>query len=260
MFRPFLVAGAMALAAAVLGSSAPAFSADIAVEPEPMVVENNWYVSLSGGWKFGEDWDDNVDLDLCFIFCLISIDEIDATLETDDGWRVGGSVGYSFNNWFALEGEVAFMKQDFDSLDINTIKGSFFGFPFEEDCDDPDCSGIGLDGDVSTITGMINAIVGIPFTDWFRPYVGVGAGAAHVSFNDVGISDSSICCLDDSDTTFAWQLMAGADFRITDHIALGGRFRALNIGDIDLKDDGDFEHSLNPDWIKSVEAVLTFGF
>jgi hypothetical protein len=49
-------------------------------------------------------------------------------------------------------------------------------------------------------------------------------------------------------------------FRPTDHIALGGRFRAFNIGDIKLKDDGDFEHRLDPSWMKSVEAVLTFGF
>jgi opacity protein-like surface antigen len=152
------------------------------------------------------------------------------------------------------------MNQDFDSLDINTVSGTIFGYPFEFDCDHPHCKGIGLDGDVSTITGMINAIVGVPFTEWFRPYVGVGAGAAHVSFNDVGISDSSICCLDDSDTTFAWQLMAGADFRLTDNIKLGGRFRAVNIGDIKVKDDGDFEHRIDPDWMKSVEAVLTFGF
>ena len=43
-------------------------------------------------------------------------------------------------------------------------------------------------------------------------------------------------------------------------IFLGGRFRAVNIGDIDLKDDGDFRLSINPDRMKSVKTVLTFGF
>jgi hypothetical protein len=38
------------------------------------------------------------------------------------------------------------------------------------------------------------------------------------------------------------------------------RFRAVNIGDIDLKDDGDFRLSINPDRMKSVKTVLTFGF
>src|SRR5688500_10154606 len=206
MIRSCVIAGAFALATAVLGASTPVLSADIAVdEPEPVpVVESNWYVSLHGGWKFGEDWDDEIDLDICILFCLLSIDEDDVTAETDDGWRVGGAVGYIVNDWLSLEGELAYMTQDFDSLDIHTIEGSFFGFPFSFDCDAPACSGIDLDGDVSTITGMVNAIVGVPIAGWLRPYVGVGAGFAHVSFDDVGLSNiSAICCLDDSETTFA---------------------------------------------------------
>jgi OOP family OmpA-OmpF porin len=255
-----LVSALAALAAAMIVTSTTVSAADIDVAPEP-VVENNWYASLHGGWKFGEDWESEVDLDVCFIFCLITIDEVEVTAETDDGWRIGGSIGYVFNEWFALEGELSYLNQDFESLDIESISGSIFGFPFSKECNLSFCSDIGLDGDISIFTGMINAIVGVPIGGWLRPYMGVGAGAAHVSFEDVGFSDyPSICCLDDSDTTFAWQLIAGADVRVARNVALGGRFRALNIGDIDLEDDADFDHNVDPEWMKSLELVLSFGF
>jgi opacity protein-like surface antigen len=262
MIRKYLASGAAAIAAAAFLVLNPisASAADIVEEPPP-VAENNWYVSLHGGWKFGEDWEDDIDLDLCLFWCLLSIDEVDVTAETDDGWRVGGSIGYMFNSWFALEGEIGWMNQDFDSLDIESIDGSIFGHEFSYDCTDPWCKGIGLDGDVSILTGMVNAIVGLPVGGVIRPYVGVGAGVAHVKFDSVGLSDfPSICCLDDSDTTFAWQGFVGADFGITENLALGIRGRALKIENIEVEDDGDFEHDIDPDWIKSIEAVLTFAF
>jgi OmpA-OmpF porin, OOP family len=268
MIRTYLLSGAAAIAAAAFLVSNPisASAADIIEEPPP-VAENNWYVSLHGGIKFGEDWDDDINVDECLIaipltpFCALFIDDVDVNAETDNGWRVGGSIGYIFNEWFALEGEVGYMKQDFDSLDIEEVSGNFIAIPFEFECNLSFCENIGLDGDVSVLTGMINAIFGFPIGAWLRPYVGAGAGVAHVNFDGVGLSDfSSICCLDDSDNTFAYQLFAGADFMITENVALGGRFRALKIGHIEVEDDGDFEHSIEPDWMKSAEVVLSFGF
>ena len=206
----------------------PALAADIVTEPEPTVVEedvNNWYVSIHGGIKFGEDWDDDFDDD-------------DFELETDNGWRVGAAVGYSFSSILSIEGEISYLNQDFDEAHS-------------------DCCDFDLDGDASIWTGMINLIAGFPVGNFFRPYVGAGAGFAHVSLNDL---DFDSVDLDDSDTSFAVQAFAGIDLMLTDNMALGGRYRVLHIGDVDLDDDDDFEHELDPDLIQSVEAVLTIGF
>jgi OmpA-OmpF porin, OOP family len=243
MFRSHLFAGAIALATALFGISTSALSADMPV-PEP-VAENNWYISLHGGVKFGEDWDDK--FDLCFIeHCEITLD---ATGETDNGFRVGGSLGYMINQIFAIEGEVSYMTQDFDEGQLNSITIHGYEYDCEHDC------GFDLDGDVSILTGMVNLIAGFPVGERLRPYIGGGVGVAHVNFDDVADG-----FLDDSDNSFAAQAFVGLDLGLTEHLSLGVRGRILHIGDIELDDEYDCEHDIETDLIKSVEGVLTFTF
>jgi opacity protein-like surface antigen len=238
MVRTSLLSGAAALAAAVFFIAAPVSAADIAVEPEP-VAENNWYVSIHGGIKFGEDWDDTF-FKKCDTHCE---EEWDVTGDTDNGWRFGGAVGVMFSEIFALEGEVAYMKQDFDELTINAIDGYAKGWEWD------------LDGDVAIWTGMVNLIAGVPVGGIFRPYVGVGGGFAHVSLNDVFDG-----FLDDNDTSFALQGFAGLDVGLTENVALGIRGRIVHIGDLEFEDEDDCDHDVEVDLLKSVEAVLTVGF
>jgi opacity protein-like surface antigen len=232
MTRSYLLGGVVALAATALVGLAPALAADIVTEPEPVVVEdvNNWYVSIHGGIKFGEDWDDQID-----------DEDTDIEFETDNGWRVGAAIGYSFSSILSIEGELSYLNQDFDHAECD-------GCLFDE---------YDLDGDVSIWTGMVNLIAGFPVGNFFRPYIGGGIGFAHVSLND--LDDIDDFDIDDSDTSFAAQAFAGVDFMLTDNMALGGRYRILHIGDLDFADD-DFDHELDPDLIQSVEAVLTIGF
>ena len=235
MTRTYILGGVVALAATALVGLTPVLAADIVTEPvEPVVVEdeNNWYVSIHGGWKFGEDWEDD-------------IDDIHIDLEADNGWRVGAAIGYSFSSIFSIEGEISYLNQDFDHADLDC--------PLLV-CNDGEFD---LDGDASIWTGMVNLIAGFPLGNFFRPYIGGGIGFAHVSLND--LDDITGFDLDDSDTTFAAQAFAGIDFMLTDNMALGGRYRVLHIGDIDLVDDS-FDHELDPDLMQSIEAVLTVGF
>ena len=243
MVRTCLLAGLSAVAVAVLvGGLTPAIAADIAPEP---VAENNWYLSIHGGWKFGEDWDDDLD---ATHGGTEPGNNANLSIETDDGWRIGGALGYGFNDWLAVEGEVGYMEQDFDSADFVEGEGEFDGLEGEV---------FDLDGDVSILTGMINAVVGLPVGHVIRPYVGVGVGVAYVDANasieQLGFN------LDDSDTVFAAQGFAGIDLAVTENVAIGGRVRYLHLDDVDLVDDEDHDHSVDPDGIFSAEAVLTFG-
>ena len=239
MTRSYIFGGVVALAATALVGLTPVLAADIVTEPEPepAVVEdeNNWYFSIHGGIKFGEDWDDEID------------DDIHIDIEADDGWRVGAAIGYSFSSILAIEGEISYMNQDFDHADLDCPPGSIV-------CNDGEFD---LDGDAAIWTGMVNLIAGFPIGNFFRPYVGGGIGFAHVSLND--LDEISVFDLDDSDTSFAAQAFAGIDLMLSDNMALGGRYRVLHIGDIDLEDNS-FDHELDPDLIQSVEAVLTVGF
>jgi opacity protein-like surface antigen len=224
-----MLGGVVAIAAAALVASTPAIAADIVTEAEPEVVvdENNWYFSIHGGYKFGEDWDDDFD------------DTEEIRIEADDGWRIGGAVGYSLGAILAIEGEISYLNQDFDVAEDD-------GGEFD------------VDGDASIFTGMVNLVAGFPVGSIFRPYIGGGLGFAHVSLNDLDLDVGAE--LDDSDTSFAAQAFAGLDVMLTDNMALGGRYRLLHIGDIDLEDDGDGSHEIDPDLMHSIEAVLTVGF
>src|SRR5687767_8971232 len=112
MTRSYLFGGVVALAATALMGLTPALAADIVTEPEvePVVVEdeNNWYFSIHGGIKFGEDWDDEID-----------DDDIDIDIEADDGWRVGAAIGYSFSSILSIEGEISYLNQDFDHAELD---------------------------------------------------------------------------------------------------------------------------------------------
>jgi opacity protein-like surface antigen len=212
----------VAAAAALLAASTPTRSADIPADYDSPD-KNYWYASLQGGIKFGEDWDDDWDNE-------------DIALEFDDGWRIGGSIGYSLSSIFAIEGEVSYMQQESDSDQA-------------VDCCD--------DGDLSMVTGMVNLIAGKVIDNRVRPYVGAGAGLAHVSFKDVDVPAFD---LDDSDLVFAAQGFAGLDFMVGQMFAIGARYRILHLGDVEFKSDGQNTHDIDPDLIQSVEAVFTFGF
>jgi len=219
----------VAAAAALLAASTPAHSADLPAEYES-ANESHWYASLHGGIKFGEDWDDDWDNE-------------DITLEFDNGWRIGATIGYSLSSLFSIEGEVGYMQQEWDP---NRAAPALV----TSDCCD--------DGDLSTATGMVNLLAGTVIADWVRPYVGAGAGLAHVSFNDVDLP--AAFDLDDSDLVFAAQGLAGLDFMVGQFFAIGARYRILHLGNVELRGDGQSTHDVDPNFIQSVEAVFTFGF
>jgi opacity protein-like surface antigen len=221
-----------AIMCAAMMSSTPLFAADIAVPSEP-VAENVWYLSLFGGIKFGEDWEDSIE---CHDESCDQSHEV--TVDTENGWRVSGAVGAMFSEAFAIEGELSYMTQDLENASF-------------DDHDD-----IELGGDVGIFTGMVNVIAGLPVGHGLRPYAGVGAGFAHVSLDD------GEDFFDEGDTSFALQGFVGLDFVLSDNMALGIRGRLLHIGD--LESDGvfeelDFEHDINPDLIPSLEVGITVG-
>jgi len=261
--------GTTALVSAVLLLGTPAMAADIIEEP---VVEESsgWYASIHGGYKFGEEWDDDIGI---FSECFdegtakevcISLDA-EASVDTDGGPRIGGAIGYQLNGMLAIEGELGWMRQDFDEATLESLVLSV-DTPTDDIsvdlCDIPgvDCPTFGLGGDVSILTAMVNAILGFPVGGVIRPYVGVGVGAAWVNINDVTIDGVSGWRLDDSDTNLAVQAMAGVDVGLTENIALGVRGRVLHVGDVEVEDSSGFDHELDPGLFKSIEAVLTFGF
>lgn len=82
-------------------------------------------------------------------------------------------------------------------------------------------------GDVRTIFVMANVIYDFQNSSPITPYIGGGAG---VGFVNVNFAPSGVTIIDDNATEFAWQVMAGASWRMTDSTELyaGYRYRATN--------------------------------
>jgi opacity protein-like surface antigen len=159
---------------------------------------------------------------------------------TNVGYRVGGSVGYDFSSAFGVEAEVSY-----GAVTLDTFEADGGGT-------------LGVTGDASTLTIAGNVIIG---QQWgaFRPYVGIGGGAAQISlsvpdnvFGPDGVSDS--------DWTWMAQAFVGIDFMLTHNVSLGARYRFQYTGGTNFEDEGGTPLALDAFGAHSIEAVLKARF
>lgn len=113
-------------------------------------------------------------------------------VEYDAGFAGLLSAGYQFdNNWRAEAEFGARLNQ------ISDITGTGAAAPT---------------GDTNVYSLMANAIYGIPTGTKFTPYVGAGAGVAWV--NNSSVATTLATTVDDTDTVFAYQGIAGIEYDI----------------------------------------------
>ncbi len=170
----------------------------------------------------------------------VHVDEDSFTnAEFDDGYLVSGSIGY---NWFfpdniadlRIELEGAYRDTDLDSI-----------------------SGNSANGDAEVYTAMVNGIVDIR-TNWVVvPYLGVGFGAAHVKFESDG--GGVLATIDDDDTVFAYQVMAGLNYDLSENLAIGFEYRFLETEDFEMTNSAATQ--FETDYMAHAAMItLTFGF
>ena len=187
-----LVAAGAAFALAAAGTAASAQG----------WTDGSWYVKGFGGasWPQGESVSFSGDL----------IDEIGSgggslggDLDYDTGYLLGAALGYLITPNFALELEYAYRDADaelsstaFDGVERET---------FTED------------GSVSSNAVMVNALYRFDpmgATGAVQPYVGGGIGGVQVDFDG-----------DETDTEFAYQVMAGVSYALNPNWSLYGEGR-----------------------------------
>src|SRR3546814_13336971 len=79
---------------------------------------------------------------------------------------------------------------------------------------------------------MVNGLLDFGDDDGLQGFVGGGAGVARVSVEPVLAGPF----LDDSDTGFAWQAIAGVRAPLSDSIDVGLKYRFFNAANLDLVD------------------------
>ena len=135
---------------------------------------------------------------------------IDTSVEFDPGPVAVIAAGYSFDNGFRSELELAGRWNDAET--VGGASGS---------------------GDTTAFSGMLNILYDVDIDNGgFTPYVGAGLGAAHIE--DSGISSVNGSSISDDDTVLAYQAMAGISYDLNQMWALTADYRYFSTGDVSL--------------------------
>jgi outer membrane protein OmpA-like peptidoglycan-associated protein len=189
--------------------------ASTALASPALARDDQWYVGVDGGAMIVED----LDLD-------IGANNNAASIDADKGYDFGGVVGYDFGG-FRLESEVSYREADLD-----TTRVSAGGIP--QTAGTAVANGnFTTAGDANALSFMVNGLLDFGDDDGIQGFVGGGVGVARVDVQNILASPS---WLDDSDTGFAWQALAGIRAPLSDSWDVGLKYRFFNAPGVDLVD------------------------
>ena len=118
--------------------------------------------------------------------------------------------------------------------------------------------GVSADGQTEAFSAMLNGYLDFRTTLPFVPYVGFGIGATRVKHEDDG-AGGTVPVIDDHDTVFAYQVMGGINFDLSDNLAVGAEYRFHETEKFQFvyNTGGTFTRDYNH---HSVLVTLTVGF
>jgi opacity protein-like surface antigen len=153
------------------------------------------------------------------------------TTDFDNGLAIGGQVGYAFDNGIRVE-----LEGSYTEYDVNTHFDLAAGGAIIDDVDvavltrgpaDPANPTVGAviatpQGDKVSNLGLFgNVFYDIQAGGGFKPYIGAGIG---FQSTDVRYTPSGVPVGEGSDESFAYQLMAGASFDVSESFAIFGQY------------------------------------
>ncbi|MBL8549526.1 MAG: OmpA family protein [Hyphomonadaceae bacterium] len=121
-----------------------------------------------------------------------------ASADLENDWVESLGLGFAFDNGFRLEGE---FSHRFNELDTATVAS----------------------GDAHVWAAMLNAYVDFNKSGAVQPYLGVGVGAARQDSN--AWRNGPVRGYDDSETSLAYQGLAGIAFMLSEQLALDIGYR-----------------------------------
>jgi len=141
----------------------------------------------------------------------ISGSGVNTSADFDNGWASAIAIGHAYGNGVRTEIELNHRENDLDSLTgVTNARG--------------EASSWGLMGNVLYDFANSSPLI---------PYVGGGIGVARVDVDGAApISNSQI---DESDTVFAYQAIAGISYKLNDDLHLFGDYRYFGTTESDLR-------------------------
>jgi opacity protein-like surface antigen len=193
-----------ASALAMISASAAADPGPFVIEPEPVPEPP----ALAGGWYLRGDISYDFQTDANVVVSGVSSFDADF----DDTWNVGFGLGYTFNDWFRAD-----ITADYRfSADWGAAATS-----------------------ISASTILLNGYATLGGFSGISPYVGIGAGIASVKWDTIDFPGLGLGAVaTDDDWRFAYALMTGVSFDVTENLAVDTGYRFTGIDDGQLVDPG----------------------
>jgi outer membrane protein OmpA-like peptidoglycan-associated protein len=168
-----------------------------------------WYVGVEGGGLLVED----AKFDLGVAPDAVTVDH-------EKGFDVGGIVGYDFGG-FRAEFEVAYKDANLDAVSVS-------GVPAFAPAGNYDAA----DGNSRILSFMLNGMFDFGADDGVQGFVGGGAGVARVKESEYQLAKFGPAFVDDSDSRFAWQAIAGVRAPLSDRVDVGLKYRFFNVDNV----------------------------
>lgn len=194
--------------------------ASTALATPALARDNAFYIGAELGPMIVED----IDFDIGTLNDAASVDH-------EYGWDAGGVIGYDFGG-FRLEVEGSYRRADVDGITSTTTLPAFgtTGPATLRPAGNYDSAG----GRTSALSFMLNGLLDFGPDDGLQGFVGGGVGVARVKA-DYGLNTNG-SFLDDSDTVFAYQALAGIRAPLNDNIDVTLKYRFFNADDVKLVD------------------------
>lgn len=206
--RKFLLAGAAALVIAT-----PAAARD-----------NSGYIGIEGGVLFPKSQHVNATVDFTDPLIADIVDTRVASFKSKTGYDIDAIAGYDFG-MFRVEGELGYKRAKAKSGSIN----SAFLTAFNAGAGTAFTGGeFDLNGRTTVLSGMINGLLDFGGQDSVGGYVGAGIGRAQVKQ------------FSDSDSAWAYQLLAGVYMPVSSNIDVGLKYRYFRTGKLNFNDSFAF--------------------
>ena len=164
--------------------------------------DDSWYIEGDVGGVVVEDMEN-----------LISAGT--GTLNNKVGYDLGGAIGYDFGG-FRLEAETSYRNASAEAFDLSTTSS---------------VSGGTFSGGANALSFMLNGLLDFGADDSLQGFIGAGAGVGRVNADAV---NGQTIYVSDSDTGFAYQVLAGIRQPLSKKVDIGLKYRFYNQNNVDL--------------------------
>jgi len=194
--------------------------ASTAIATPALARDKAWYVGVEGGAMIVED-----------IHFDIGAANDAAKVDHKYGYDVDGVVGYDFGA-FRVETEVGYRSASVDGYrsSLTTPAYTSTGALVSAPAGSYDYAG----GRTTALSFMLNGLLDFGADDEVQGFVGGGVGVARVK-SRIGLNSNGDF-LNDSDTVFAWQALAGVRAPVGPNIDVSLKYRFFNADNVKLVD------------------------